>query len=267
MAAFDTILTSAINPGAGPTAFTTAVSGDSLTVRNFSNPASAVLENIVAVGATLGNRSIRSPYLHDTTQGIQITPGETPSVYSLPGQNNQQLHAQDTLSVFGSGGAAETDLCALNVYYSDLGGVKARLAMWSDIENNILYTKPVQIAVVNSATIGAWKDTAITATENLLHANTDYAVLGYTSNAALGMIGIKGIESGNLRNCGPASTSELITTKYYQQLSADNNIPAIPIFNSANAGNVFVSTCAVTASAAAIVELILVQLTNNLTNI
>lgn len=267
MSAVDTVLCAAVNPGAGPTAFTTALSGDSLVVRAFNDPATAMLDQIIRQGTTLGNISVRSPYMHDTTQGIQITPGETPSVYSLPGMSGQPLSTQDTLQVFGSGGAAETDIVALVNYYQDLGGVKARLASWSDIEGNYHLVKPLQVAVTSSATAGAWKDTSILTTETLLHANKDYAVLGYTSNAALGVIGLRGTETGNLRNCGPGSTSELVTTKYFMQNSIDNNVPGIPVFNAANAGNIQVSVAAATPSVVAIVELILVMLDNNLPNI
>lgn len=264
--AIDTILASAVNPGAGPTAATTAPSGDSLVVRN-SNPArKAYLENVIRMGGTAGFIGVRSPMLHDNVRGIRITPAESPSIYSLPDEVDQVLQPQDALIVELSGGAAETDLGLLQVYYEDLPGIAARLHRWSDIQNNAKSVKPITVAVTSSATVGAWTDTVITTTENLLHANTDYAVVGYVSNTALGAIGIKGAETGNLRICGPGSTSEFATTDYFALMDARNGRPWVPVFNSANAGGVFVSVCAATASVAATVELICIELAQNLTN-
>lgn len=264
--AIDTILCAATNPGAGPTAMTVTASGDSLTVRN-SNPArKAMLENVIRMGGTAGFVQVRSPLLHDNVRGIRITPNESPSIYSIPAEVDQVVQPQDTFIVECSGGAAETDIALLTMYYEDLPGASARLHSWDEIKNNVKSVKPVSVAVTTSATIGAWNDTVITTTENLLHANTDYAVVGYMSNAALGAIGIKGVATSNLRVCGPGSTSEFATTDYFALMSQRDGRPWIPVFNSADANGVFVSTCAATASVAATVELILLEMTTNLPN-
>lgn len=263
--AIDTVLVSAVNPGATAPA-NPGVSGDSLAVRAFTPASRAYLEAIIRQGATAGFVQVRSPLFHDPIQGIRITPGETPSVYSLPGEACQPLLPQDTLSVDISGGAAESDIAALALYYQDLPGVSARLHNWADISNNVKSVKPIRVAVTSSATIGAWSDTLITATENLLHANTDYAVLGYMASAALGVIALRGIDTGNLRVGGPGATSELATTDYFVQQSQRTGRPHIPVFNSANAGGVFVSVAASAASVASVVELICVELAANLPN-
>lgn len=264
--AYDTVLVSAVNPSAGPTAGTTGPSGDSLTVRNFNAPDTAQLENIIRQGATLGFTQVRSPLLHDNVRGIRVTPFESPSVFSIPGVAAQRLYPQDNLICEMSGGAAETDIAALCIYYSNLPGVAARLHSWGDIAGSIKSIKPVAVAVTSSATIGAWSDTLITSTENLLHANTDYAVLGYMTNAALGVIAVKGTDTGNLRVGGPGSTSELVTTNQFVYLSQQRGNPYIPVFNAANANNTFVSVAASTASVAATVELILAELSPNLSS-
>lgn len=257
--AFDTILASALNPGAGPTA-ATAAGGDSLTIRSAPATSKIYLEGLVRMGTAAGFVQVRSPLLHDTSRGIRITPGESPSVYSLPGQAAQELQSQDTLIVELSGGAAETDIAALQVYYENLLGSSPRLAMPGDVIGNIDNIKPLAVAVTSSATVGQWSDTGITTTENLLHANTDYAVLGYMTNTALGVIGVKGQDTGNLRVCGAGAVNEYPTTQYFLQLSQETGRPHIPVINSANAGATFVSVAAATVSVAATVELILAEL-------
>lgn len=264
--AADTILCASINPGAGPSLATTTASGDPLAVRNFPQSGVAYLDNIIRMGTTAGFAQVRSPLFHDNVQGIRITPAESPSVFSIPGSAAQRLQAQDTLIAELSGGAAETDLVLLSTYYTDLPGASARLHDWSDIDGNIANIKPVRVAVTTSATVGAWQDTLITASENLLKANTDYAVLGWMTSAAVACVCIKGSDTSNLRIGGPGSTQEFPTTQYFKYMNEKTGRPYIPVFNAANANNTFVSTAAATASVAATVELILAQLSSNLPN-
>lgn len=264
--ALDTILVSAINPGAGGIVGTVAPSGDPLSVRNFNPPDMAYLEGITRMGTTAGFVQVQSPLLHDNVFGIRITPSESPSLFSLPAEVTQALQAQDTFVVTIAGGAAETDIGILYLYYTNLPGVAARLHSAGDIAGNIKYVKPIRVAVTSSATVGTWVDTVITTTENLLHANKDYAVLGYMDNAAYGAIGLKGIDTGNLRVCGPGTVSELATTDFFVAMSNLTGRPHIPVFNAANANGTFASVCAATASVAGVVELICAELTTNLLN-
>lgn len=261
--ALDAVLVAATNPSTGANG--TAAAGDSLTVRNFPTVNPAYLEGIVRMGTTAGYAQCRSPLLHDNVQGIRITPGESPSLFALPAETQQTLQPQDTFIVSMSGGAGEVDLALLLLYYSNLGGAAGRFINPGDLNGNILYAKPLQVAVTTGGTAGTWTDTVITTTEDLLHANKDYAVLGYTASVALGFIGIKGIDTANLRAGGPGSTQEFPVSNYFVTMSQRTGRPHIPVFNSANKNSTYVSTCAATASVAATVELNLVELVNNIT--
>jgi len=264
--AIDTILAVATNPGAGGAAATTTASGDPTIVRAFQAPARAYLDGITRMGATLGFAQVVSPTLHDPVTGIRITPGETPSVFGMPGTVGQDLTATDQLTLTISGGAAESDVMALHTYYTDTGGIDASLFSTGDIAGNVDNIKTQRVAVTSSATIGAWSDTLVTATENLLVANRDYAVLGYMTNTALAVVGVRGNNTGNLRACGPGATLEFATTEYFQYMSDKNGRPYIPVFNQQNAGNTFVSVAAATASVAAVVTLILAELITRVTH-
>jgi hypothetical protein len=263
--AIDTILAVATNPGAGGAAASTTASGDPTIVRAFQSPAQAFLDNITRMGATLGFAQVVSPTLHDPVTGLRITPGETPSVFALPGAEGQELTSGDQLSLSISGGAAESDVMALHTYYTDTGGVDASLFLPGDIDGNIDNIKTQRVAVTSSATIGAWSDTLVGTTENLLVANRDYAVLGYLTNTALAVIGIRGNNTGNLRACGPGSTSEFPTSQYFRYMAEKTGRPYIPVFNQQNVGNTFVSVAAATASVAAVVTLILAELKSRIT--
>jgi len=261
--ALDVISTRVANSGAAFTA-TTAAPGDTLTVRNFADTAQSNLINLIRRGATSGSARVRSPLLHDNVRGIAITSGQTPTIFALPRELSQRLFAQDTLIVEVTGGAAETDLVLLVLYYTDLLGVAARLHMRGDIEGNIDNIKPVTVAVTNSATIGNWTDTVITTTEDLLHANTDYAVLGFMTDTAQAFVAVKGQDTGNLRVGGPGTTQVEDTADYFIAQGIYHNIPYIPVINSANKNGTFVSTCDSVASSTANVTLVLAELTRNL---
>jgi len=263
MPAIDTVVGHAANAGAAYTAVTFN-QGDSGVVRNFTQTDTAYLERITRAGATLGAARVLSPLLCDNVRGITFTSAETPTHYLMPQQRGEKLHPQDTLTVEVTGGTAETDLIALSIYYSNLPGAAARLYNWSDIMPLIAHIKPMEVDVTNSATIGNWTDTVITTTENLLKANTDYAVLGYLSDIAQAMVGIKGLETGNLRVCGPGTTLTDTTTNFFVEWSQREQTPHIPVFNSANNGSTYVSTCDTTASTTPKVQLILAELSSNL---
>jgi len=263
MTAIDTVVGKAVNPS---TTFTgvTFNSGDSGVVRNFAQTDTAYLERITRAGATSGAARVLSPLLHDNVRGISFTSAETPTHYLMPQQRGEKLNPQDTLTVQVTGGTAETDLVALSIYYSNLPGASARLYNWSDIMPLIAHIKPMEVDCTNSGTAGLWTDTVITTTENLLKANTDYAVLGYVTDIAQAMVGIKGLETGNLRVCGPGTTLTDTTTNFFVEWSQREQTPHIPVFNSANNGSTYVSTCDTTASTTPKVQLILAELSSNL---
>jgi hypothetical protein len=263
MAGIDTVGFAATNPGA-PGIVGTPNVGDSFTVRNFQQTNNARLMAMIRQGATEGFVRVRSALLHDFVRGIMFTPSETPAASLLPRYAGQYLHPQDVLTVELSGGAAEVDAGALSIYYDDVPGVAARLHSWGDIAGIIKNIKPVEVDFNTSATAGAWVDTVITTTENLLHANTDYAVLGYIVDVAVCAFGVKGIDTGNLRICGPGVLRSEVTNNWFVEQSLQSGLPHIPVINSANAGGIFATAMAVATAAAIKGQLILAELTQNL---
>jgi hypothetical protein len=163
-----------------------------------------------------------------------------------------------------SGGSAEVEVVAPNIWYSDLGGASARLHTLGDIQGLVKTIKPLEVDWTTSGTAANWVDTVITASENLLHANTDYAVLGYITDVASLVVGIKGIDTSNLRVCGPGVTRSEVTQDWFVRQSQWTGRPWIPVFNSANQGSVFVSGAAVATSAAIKTSLILAELAHTI---
>lgn len=248
-----------------PTALA-AAPGDSLTVRNFPTGQYAQAEALFYSAG--GGQQVRlvSPNLHDNQTGLTFAPAEVPAQFLIPGDASVALQSNDTLSMYGGIAAAGTIVAGLQVYYSQLPGIQARLHSWGDISGNIRYIKSVQVAL-NAIAVGAWTDTLITTTENQLHANKDYAVLGYQCSAAIDIVGVKGSATGNLRVCGPGAISTLDVTEYFVYMSQVNNVPYIPVFNSDDRFAFYVSAFhhAAVAGAADSVYLIVAELINPVT--
>jgi len=264
--ALDLISGHVANPSGTITAVTMAT-GDPTSVRNFNASTDrAAMLGVVRSGATAGAVQVRSPLFHDNVRGIQFESSEVTSLFSMPRFVGQPLQPNDALVIGASGGSAETEIVGLVNWYSNLVGAAARLHSWGDISGIIKSIKPIQVAVASSATIGTWLDTVLTTTENLLHANTDYAVLGYGADTALSLIAVKGQETANLRAGGPGPVSSLDISDYFVTLSQLHGLPMIPVFNADNAPSVYVSVIANTASVASNVQLICAELSQNLPN-
>lgn len=261
--AIDTIIGTKANPGAAGGAVTMNT-GDSNIIRSFAQTDMAWIERIIRAGAGAGRVRVTSPLLHDNVLGITFNSPENPTIFLTPRERGERVYPQDTLTIAITGGTNETDLAALVIYYTNLPGADARLHSWADIGPLIKHIKPQEVDVTNSATIGAWTDTVINGTDTQLHANTDYAVLGYVTDTNQSIIAVKGQETGNLRIGGPGTTTTDDTSDYFVVWSEREGTPHIPVINSANAGSIYVSTADVVASSTPKVSLVLAELSSNL---
>lgn len=261
--AFDTILTDVHNAATSAVTLSTATvtnSGDSLSVRSFDAPNWAKLVSFVTQAATAQQARLISPRLHDNVTGFTFQSLETPAEFLFPPEVAQPLYSVDSLTVQLSAAASSDTIATLGIYYKDLEGIDADLRTWDDIKGNIINYKTVEVAVTSSATIGTWVDTVITTTENQLKADYRYALLGFQPSAALGVVGIKGPATGNLRVCCPGATATYPLTDYFIMLSRKHNLPMIPVFKANDRNNTYVSCAANTASVSANVQMILAQL-------
>lgn len=254
--AVDTIVGFATNPGAGPVAATVSP-GDSFTVRNAKYTSPVFLEHISRNGATAGLVRVRSPLLHDNLQAIRLRGLAGSSERLTPFEFSQPLEPQDNLTVEIGGGAAESDTITLGVWYGDLPGSSAILKMPGDVLGSVEQILGNETAVVASATIGTWVDTAVNASFDTLKGNRYYAVLGYETDTVLSAIAVKGPATNNFRVGGGGPTQRVETRDFFVNLSTKTGRPHIPVFNSADKSGTFVSVADKAAATAANVTLIL----------
>lgn len=268
MPAIDTIAAYQGTVASAITAAGVMATGDPAAIRNFPDTASCEILQAFYDDVTAANPwRVRSPYLHDNVRGIQMYPGATTPQRQLPTKFRQKLQAQDQLTFeIATAAATGKALAALMLYYSQLPGAASRLYNPGDIQGNVVNIKPVSVAIGSGAnTAGQWLDTLLTTTEDLLHANKDYAVLGITFDQAVACIAIKGMDTGNLRVSAPGSLAPVYSAEYFSWLSEQTGLPCIPVINSANKGSTYVSIISSAATGAAgVAQVILAELAHNL---
>jgi hypothetical protein len=159
-----------------------------------------------------------------------------------------------------SGGTNETDFVALAIYYSNLQGANGNYIMPADVMARYVNYKICEVDITTSGTAGLWVDAALNATEDLLIANTSYAVLGYISDVNVGAVALYGTDTGKLRVGGPGTSLTYDTAEYFIQWSEREGTPHIPVLQSNNKASIFVSAADSAASTAVKVQLILAQL-------
>ena len=260
--AIDTVL--AFSTQAAASAFPTALAaapGDSLNVRSFNTAKKAYLESVIYSGGGGTVARVASPLMHDNVTGLTFQPGEVPAMFELPPGAAVEINPVDTITAQGQIAAAGTIVMGLVNYYEDLRGADAELYSWPEIRGIAKFTKSVQVQL-GAIAVGAWTDTLLTATENQLHSDAYYAILGYQVDPAVDIVGFKGAATGNLRVCGPGPVSSLDISNYFVYMSERTGRPHIPVFN-ANDRNAFMVSAAnhaAVAAQAAAVYPIVVQL-------
>lgn len=259
--ALQVIGTFATNPGAAGAA-AAAFAGDSLAVLNFDSSSSAELVNCWGSNAAGGRAEIHSPKLHDNIRGLEVWVPAGSSRQLMSAKFAQRLYAQDVLSVLIGGGAAETDALFLLNYYDGIGGLDARLTTPDAILPRVVDLVGVEtVQAGGGPAVGNWSaGVTLNSTADLLKANTDYAVLGYTVDTEGGAVGISGPDTGNVRVGGPLTTDALVTRDWFIHLSERTGKACVPVINSANKGATLISTAQAVAGTAVHVVLHCAQL-------
>lgn len=230
------VLTGATVNQTGLTAVTNAT-GDSTVVRSNTPGSRAKLLSAWALNGTAGQHRVRSPRLHDNVNNLLFNVKASNGAPLYDEGVVQDLFSQDTLIVELSGGGAETDAESLLVWYQDVPGMDARLYNYADIASRIVHFVSLTFSLTSGTTLGNYvAGTLFNAATGSLRANQDYAILGYETSVAVCTVGIRGPDTGNARVGGPGSTTQIETRSWFKRISEQNQLPLIPVINSANVG-------------------------------
>jgi hypothetical protein len=217
----------------------TIASGDSFTIKNAPLTSNVLLLQAWIDSQVAGVLRIRSPKLHDNVDAIRTRHQIGVLKPLLPFGAPVKLYPQDTEIVEFSGSAVAGDIESIVqlIYYEDLPGQQARLQTWDQVRSKTKTILGVRLAITLGSTAGYNGARAINADVDLLQANTDYAVLGMTTDTEAAAICLRGPDTGNLRVSVPGEPDLWEDASWwFRLLSMHYNLPLIPIINSANKG-------------------------------
>jgi len=218
-------------------AATTIASGDSFQVKNASLTSKVWLLEVWAHNLVAGMLRIRSPKLHDNVDAIRARVLVATLDPLLPFPAPQPLYPQDVLihELAGSAVGGQIESIVTLLYYEDLPGQQQRLITSDQMRARKKQIHGVRLAITLGTTVGYNGARAINADVDQLHANTDYAVLGITSDINTAALCVRGPDTGNLRVSVPGATALWqLTARWFEKLSDEFKMPLIPVINSAN---------------------------------
>lgn len=256
------LLTGTVDAVLGVATNLTMANGNSLTIRNAAPGSKIKLVNMWAMTAVASVSRLRSPQLHDNVQGIRyrVITG-APQPYMTYG-NMQDLMAQDTLQSDLEGGAAGViETSCLLVAYDDLPGVAGKFISSDEMRQRVINMVTVENLIVAGVLGNYSGQEAINSEFDLLHANTDYAIVGYVVNVACAAVRWLSSDFGNLGVGGPGNpTEKALTANWFDVISRKSGLPLIPVFNSANASSVLIDVAQDDGGVDVIVNTVLAQL-------
>lgn len=221
-----------------------AVTGNSATIRDTNKE--VYLLKAWQTRQAAGFTRITSPLLHDAVVGMGGT-GTIGTEILFEGWY-QQLRAQDTLTVAGSGSGTAGDIesSSILVWYEDLPGTSQRLISYEELmrRGEGVYTFANTIAL---GTAGGYSGSElVTVEEDQLKANRDYAWLGTTVAVGCHAVRLTGSDFGNLGVGLPAGGSSSAANPrsdgamFWASLARDLAWPLIPVVNASNKSNTFI---------------------------
>src|SRR5215204_30518 len=230
--------------------------GDSATFFNVPQGSQAYLAEVWALNnANPMDVSLVASRFHDQQSGIVykapdgglLAPPERPTLLSSPGID-QPVFPSDVLTVQVDGVSGDDVNVSLVIYYHDIPGISARLATYQQVV--ALAGNQVGIRSTVTAGAGNWgSSVALNASDNRLHANRDYAVLGFTAEAPLAAVGMQGVDLGNLRAGGPVLADGGHDGSLFLDFAKAYQAALIPVINSNNAGATLLSAAHTDADA------------------
>lgn len=219
--------------------------GDSFTLRSQDLNKQLKLVDIINNFTVASTVLIRSARMHDNVVNIEIPCPAAAGPQSDLRYLSQNCIPQDNFTVIAGigGGAATFDNVLYTFFYEDLVGATGNFYTWESIKGNIKNILTVPVALTPSA-VGDWSTgAAINSTNDLLKANTNYAILGGYSDALTAVLAVSGPCTGNLKIAFPTRDAEHhLGSCYMADMSVRTGLPFIPVMKSADKGGTFCFT-------------------------
>jgi hypothetical protein len=237
--------------------------GDSLNVRSFDTNKRAWLLNMWALVTSAGFTEVHSPRMHDNVHSLRYRIAANQPQPLLPLQCMQRVYPVDTLTaqLAGDATAGRQQPMSLLMYYEDVPGLASRLMapkdVWARCVNLFAVETTITLGTVGDYSAGV----AINANNDQFIANTDYAILGYVPDIAVGSIHWRGADIGNVRVGGPGVNNLVhVTGEWFLRLSDETGLALVPVINSQNKGGVIMDALMSQAGGTLNVSTVMAQL-------
>jgi len=247
-----------------------AVSGESLSIRWLGEGTSvSLLEAWGGNNAHKCDFSIRSPLLHDNTRGIRFAHMFNPTLSGadgnpqlyLPPYWRQPYEPTDTLVVEVNGTASDDVTFSQCLLYDTPANIGGRFMGAAEVEARLRNLVGIRISPAAAASTSTYgNDEAINSDDDRLKANTDYALLGFTTDLPFTTLGLFGPDTGNFTIPMPGHWDEKITSGWFYDMARRWNTPLIPIINSNNKGVTFTKLADAGGGTAPLISLLFAEL-------
>lgn len=247
-----------------------AVSGESLSIRWLGDGTRVTL--LDAWGANNAHKcdfSIRSPLLHDNVRGIRFAHMFNPTLSGadgnpqlyLPPYWTQPYEPTDTLVVEVNGTASDDVTFTQALLYETPNEIGGRFMHAAEVEsrlNNLVGIRVSPAAAASTSDYGAAE--AINSDDDRLKANTDYALLGLTTDLPFTTLGLFGPDTGNFTIPIPGHWNEQVSSGWFYEMSKRLGKALVPIINSNNKGVTFTKLADAGGGTAPLVTLLFAEL-------
>lgn len=203
------------------------------------------LQSWVSGQVTAGITQITYPSGHDMVRGLRFADSITAGIPNLmlPAGVPMRFRSQDPITVakIGSAVAGDRENMSMLMFYEDLPGVDAHLINMATLRRRGVNQLTIEDSITASAGGIYATPRALTASSDLLKANTEYALLGIATSVTKHAITLRGPDTGNMRVGVPGIlNNRLEGLSFFGNLSDAHDLPCIPVLNSANRNGTFV---------------------------
>jgi hypothetical protein len=210
--------------------------------------------------------------MHDFQQGIRQRISANmvaPRLSSGGGYGSftQHLVPQDVLTIeqTGSGTGGQIETGSILVWYDNLPGINGRFIDCPTLQKYGVNQMNVEVTITTLTTGGYSGQVAVNSSTassgDNWKANTDYALMGITTDVRCCTVRIQGVDTGNLGVGVPGEyTMQDVQADWFLRLASQWGKTMIPVFNSANKNAILVDAVSQQVAVTAICTLQFVEL-------
>ena len=279
------VLNTASNPSASGGTFADTLiantgggASDSLSVANYiaadENLAAARIVEMWGIDdahpCEVSWRYTRPTSTHDQEYGLRSNipaaalggAGTNAAFNFLDGFGTVPLFKSDTPTVAVTDTSEDVVIVSWLTEYDNLPGAAGVFVSPQYVQANRKSTAGFYVNPEASGTLGAYgTSVGIASSDNRYHANTWYAILGWTVRIQFTTISFVGPDFGGQRIGGPVASLSLNSSTFFWDLSLKWGKGLIPCWNSNNFGNTYVVACDAESETAPKVDLLMYELT------